>query len=92
MSRVVVASFIRYPRVRIRGLFLKGIPLRIPACGAIGWFALQVTSAFFRGDEAVGWFAHLGGYPAGAILIPVMGHRDDRLPARVGAQEIGRLR
>jgi membrane associated rhomboid family serine protease len=89
----VVAYLVLYPRVRIRGQFLEGIPLRVPADGAIGfWFALQFVSAFFGGDEALGGFAHLGGFAAGAILISVMRHRTDPVPARVDAQENGRLR
>jgi membrane associated rhomboid family serine protease len=86
---VVAAYLILYPRVRIWGLFLMGIPLHVPAYGAIGfWFVLQFVSAFFGGDEAVGWFAHLGGFVAGAILIPIMRHRYDPVLARAEAQEI----
>jgi membrane associated rhomboid family serine protease len=89
ISGVVAAYVILYPRVRIWGLFLKGIPLRLPAYGAIGfWFVLQFVSAFFGGDEAVGWFAHLGGFIAGAILIPLMRHRYDPVLARAEVQEI----
>jgi membrane associated rhomboid family serine protease len=93
VSGIVAAYLILYPRVRIWGLFLKGIPLRLPAYWAIGfWFALQFASAFFDGDEAVGWFAHLGGFVAGAILIPIMRHRYDPILARVEAQEVRALR
>ncbi len=89
VSGVVAAYLILYPRVRIWGLFLKGIPLRLPAFWAIGfWFAFQLASAFLGGDEAVGWFAHLGGFFAGALLIPLMRHRYDPVLARVEAQEL----
>ncbi|WP_230532820.1 rhomboid family intramembrane serine protease [Microvirga roseola] len=89
VSGVVAAYLILYPRVRIWGLFLKGIPLRLPAYWAIGfWFAFQFASAFLGGDDAVGWFAHLGGFAAGAILIPLMRHRYDPVLARVEAQEM----
>jgi membrane associated rhomboid family serine protease len=63
--------------------------LRLPAFWAIGfWFAFQLVSAFLGGDEAVGWFAHLGGFVAGALLIPLMRHRYDPVLARVEAQEL----
>jgi membrane associated rhomboid family serine protease len=89
VSGVVAAYLILYPRVRIWGLFLNGIPLRVPAFWAIGfWFALQFASAFFNGDDGVGWFAHLGGFVVGAILIPVMRHRYDPVLARAKAQEL----
>jgi membrane associated rhomboid family serine protease len=89
VSGVVAAYLILYPRVRIWALFLNGIPLRLPAYGAIGfWFVLQFASAFFSADDGVGWFAHLGGFLAGAALIPLMRHRYDPLLARVAAQEM----
>jgi membrane associated rhomboid family serine protease len=89
VSGVVAAYLILYPRVRIWALFLGGIPLRLPAYWAIGfWFVLQFVSAFFGGDDGVGWFAHLGGFIAGAILIPIMRHRYDPILARAAAQEM----
>lgn len=93
VSGIVAAYLILYPRVRIWGLFLKGIPLRLPAYGAIGfWFVLQFASAFLGGDDGVGWFAHLGGFVAGAILTPLMRHRYDPVLARAEAQEMRALR
>lgn len=89
VSGIVAAYVILYPRVRIWALFLGGIPLRLPAYWAIGfWFAVQFISAVFGSDEGVGWFAHLGGFVAGAILIPFMRHRYDPVLARAAAQEL----
>ena len=71
VSGVVAAYLILYPRVRIWGLFLKGIPLQLPAYWTIGfWFALQFVSAFLGGDDSVGWFAHLGGFVVGRYSHP----------------------
>jgi membrane associated rhomboid family serine protease len=89
VSGVVAAYLILYPRVKIWALFLNGLPLRLPAYWTIGfWFALQFASAFLGGDESVGWFAHLGGFIVGAILIPFMRRRYDPVLARVQAQEL----
>jgi membrane associated rhomboid family serine protease len=89
VSGVVAAYLILYPRVRIWALFFSGIPLHLPAYWTIGfWFLLQAASAFFGGDESVGWFAHLGGFVAGAILIPFMRRRYDPVLARAQAQEL----
>ena len=89
ISGVVAAYLILYPRVRVWGLFLKGIPLRLPAGLALGfWIILQVGAAFLGGDEAVGWFAHLGGLVAGAVLVPLLRHRYDPLLARVEAEHL----
>jgi membrane associated rhomboid family serine protease len=90
VSGIVAAYLILYPRVRVWALFLTAIPLRVPAFWAIGfWFFLQLAAAFFGGDEAVGWFAHLGGFVAGAILTPLMRRRYDPVLARVEAQGLG---
>jgi membrane associated rhomboid family serine protease len=87
VSGVVAAYLILYPRVRMWALFLHGIPLRVPAYWAIGfWFVLQLISAFLSGDEDVGWFAHLGGFVAGAVLTTPLRRRYDPVLARVEAQ------
>jgi membrane associated rhomboid family serine protease len=89
VSGVVAAYLILYPRVRIWALFLNGIPLRLPAYWAIGfWFVLQFASAFFSSDDGVSWFAHVGGFFAGVILTPLMRHRYDPLLARIEAREM----
>jgi membrane associated rhomboid family serine protease len=93
VAGVVAAYLILYPRVKVWGLFFGRIPLRVPAMWAIGfWILLQVVSAFAGGDEAVGWFAHLGGLIAGAALTPLLRRRYDPLLARVEATETRALR
>ncbi|NIX78199.1 rhomboid family intramembrane serine protease [Microvirga terricola] len=89
VAGVVAAYLILYPRVRIWCLFLQGIPLRLPAYWAIGfWFALQIVAAFFGSDDGVAWYAHLGGFITGAILIPFMRLHPDPIRARIEAQEL----
>ncbi|WP_112662339.1 rhomboid family intramembrane serine protease [Microvirga flavescens] len=93
VSGVVAAYLILYPRVRIWALFWVGIPLHVPAFWAIGfWIALQAGSAFFGSDDGVGWFAHLGGFAAGAFLVPFMRYRHDPILARLEAHKISALR
>ena len=83
VAGIVSAYLILYPRVRLWGLFLSKIPLRVPALWAIGfWIAVQIGFAFFSGDDQVGWFAHLGGLAAGAILVPLFRRRFDPVLAR----------
>ncbi len=92
VAGVVAAYLILYPRVKVWGLFLGRIPLRLPAMWAIGfWILLQLVSAFL-GDESVGWFAHLGGFAAGAALTPLLRRRYDPLLVRVEATETRALR
>jgi membrane associated rhomboid family serine protease len=93
VSGVVAAYLILYPRVQMWALFLHGIPLRVPAYWAIGfWVGLQVASALFSGDDNVGWFAHLGGFLAGAVLIRLMRRRYDPVLARIEAQGLRPIR
>jgi membrane associated rhomboid family serine protease len=88
VSGIIAAYLILYPRVRLWGLFFNRIPLRLPATVAIGfWLVLQVLAAFVGGDD-VGWFAHLGGFAAGAVLTPVMRRRFDPLLARAELEQI----
>jgi len=88
VAGVVAAYLIVYPRVKIWGLFFGRIPLRVPAVWAIGlWILSQIVAAFQGGDQAVGWFAHLGGLAAGALLVPLLRRRYDPILARVEAME-----
>lgn len=86
VAGVVAAYLLLYPRVKLWGLFLMGIPLRMPASWAIGfWILLQVLAALLSGDREIGWFAHLGGLVAGALLTPLMRRRYDPILARLEA-------
>jgi membrane associated rhomboid family serine protease len=70
VSGVIAAYLILHPHVRVFGLVLKWIPVTVKALYVIAaWIALQFASAIFGGDPAVGWWAHVGGIVAGAILI-----------------------
>jgi membrane associated rhomboid family serine protease len=93
VAGVVAAYLILYPRVKVWGLFLGRIPLRLPAMWAIGfWILLQLVSAVAATDRNVGWFAHLGGLVAGAALTPVLRRRYDPELARLEATETPRSR
>jgi membrane associated rhomboid family serine protease len=84
VSGVVAAYLLLYPRVRVWGLFLKGLPLRLPALWAIGfWILLQIAAAAFSRDDDIGWFAHLAGLAAGAALTPLLRRRYDPVLARI---------
>lgn len=81
VSGVVGAYLVLHPRVKLWGLFLKGIPLRLPAYWALGfWIGLQVLQAVSGLNDAVGWFAHLGGLAAGAGLMLLL-RRPPAVPA-----------
>lgn len=73
ISGVVVAYVIFYPRVHVFVLAFAWLPLSITALYIIlAWIALQVGSALFSSDQATGWWAHVGGFIAGAALTPLL--------------------
>lgn len=73
IAGVIAAYVILHPRVRIWGLAFKFVPLQIPAYWAIAaWFGLQIVQAWLAREGSVGWWAHIGGFLAGAMLTPLL--------------------
>jgi membrane associated rhomboid family serine protease len=78
IAGVMGAYIVLYPRATVDTI-LFFIPLPVPAVVLIGvWFALQLLSGFAAiGATAVGaaggvaYFAHIGGFLAGALLVHV---------------------
>jgi membrane associated rhomboid family serine protease len=75
ISGVMGAYLLLYPRVRIRTLFIFIIFFRIipiPAWAVlIYWFAIQVLSGWATpvGGGGVAFWAHIGGFIAGVVLV-----------------------
>jgi membrane associated rhomboid family serine protease len=70
VAGIIGAYVMLHPRVRVWVLVLMRIPLRITAAWMIAaWLLFQVFNALVLPDEAVAWWAHIGGFLAGAILI-----------------------
>jgi membrane associated rhomboid family serine protease len=72
VSGVLGAYLVLHPRVQVWVLMFAWIPLRLPTWAVLGgWIAMQVAYALFGGDHTsnVAWFAHVGGFFAGAVLI-----------------------
>ncbi|MEK7261018.1 MAG: rhomboid family intramembrane serine protease [Pseudomonadota bacterium] len=92
ISGVLGAYLLLFPRAHVLvliplGMFSRMVPL--PAMVVLGfWFVLQlISSAFTDGSQGgVAFGAHIGGFVAGMILIPVFKHRHVRLfsPPRHG--------
>jgi membrane associated rhomboid family serine protease len=89
IAGVLAAYLMLYPRSRIRTLIpitIIFLPVRLPAWVLIGfWFILQLVSGLETLSTAptvnggVAYFAHVGGFVAGLILVWVF-----RRPERVG--------
>jgi membrane associated rhomboid family serine protease len=87
IAGVLAAYMVLFPRARVLTLvvifiFIRLIPL--PAGWFIGiWFAGQLLSVFLGANTGVAFFAHVGGFVAGFILIRLMGRREGWRARRV---------
>ncbi len=87
IAGVLGAYLVLFPRARVLTLviifvFIRLIPL--PAGWFIGiWFAGQLLSVLAGANTGVAFFAHIGGFVAGFLLIRLMGRRDGWRARRV---------
>ena len=81
IAGVLGAYFTLYPRARVATLVFLGFFIRLielPAIAFLGiWFVMQFFSGAFAlamgaaGQGGVAWWAHIGGFVAGLILVHV---------------------
>ena len=85
IAGVLAAYLMLYPRARIGSIFLIGffpLPVRVPAWLLIGfWFLLQLFNGVAtlnnpaaQASGGVAYFAHVGGFITGALLIWLFRH------------------
>ena len=73
VAGAVAAYVMLHPRVKLWVLLFMRIPLKISAIWAIGgWLLFQVANVFVTSQHSTAWWAHIGGFAAGALLIVVM--------------------
>lgn len=71
ISGVLGAYFLLYPHATITTFVFVAI-FRIPAAIYLGgWFVMQAFSALGDGSPGIAWWAHLGGFAAGIIFLPL---------------------
>ena len=84
ISGVLGAYLLLYPHARVLTLIPLGFFTRliyIPAGFVLGfWFVLQLLSGSLSSPEGGGiaWFAHVGGFVAGMVLVGLFKRRDVR--------------
>jgi membrane associated rhomboid family serine protease len=85
ISGVLGAYLLLYPRAHVLVLIPLGFffwRMYVPAFIVLGfWFALQLISGTVTvggGEGGVAWFAHIGGFLAGMVLIGFFKHRSVR--------------
>ena len=70
VAGVLGAYVMLHPRVKVLVLAFKWFPLYLPAyLVLLLWFGFQVFSVWFGGGGQVAWWAHIGGFIAGAVLV-----------------------
>lgn len=75
VAGVLGAYLLLYPRARIL-VFLVLIPVRLPAFLVLGgWFIYQFWALAGGERGLIAWWAHIAGFIAGMILIPVFKSR-----------------
>jgi len=91
VSGVLGAYLLLYPHARVLVVIPFGFLLHSMRVRAVwvlgGWFVLQLINSVAMGSGGgggVAWSAHVGGFLAGAVLIPFFKHRSVKLfaPAR----------
>lgn len=70
VAGVVAAYLMLHPHTKLWILAFGRVPLRLTArWPLIAWVVLQFVSVLSPDDGQIGWWAHIGGLAAGAVLI-----------------------
>lgn len=73
---LVTAYLMLHPKMKIWGILLFRIPLRLPAYIALGgWAAYQLIMFAIDTDGAISWASHVGGGLAGVLLVVLLKRR-----------------
>ena len=79
VAGILGAYIVLHPKVKILVLAMTWFPLYLPAYFVLAlWIATQVASVLFGVGGQIAWWAHIGGFVTGAIL--VVPFRDKRIP------------
>jgi len=75
IAGVMAAYMVLFPHARVLTLVIFFL-VRVPAVLFIGlWFLLQVLAVVQGGAPGVAFFAHIGGFVAGLVLLKALGRR-----------------
>ena len=73
ISGILGAYLVLFPFARVKTLVFLGFLItiiRVPAIILLlVWILIQIFSGVIAGDGSVAWFAHIGGFISGMLLI-----------------------
>lgn len=73
ISGLLAAYLILFPRAKVWVLFFTRIPIKLRAFWVLGlYLAFNVLMASMKSMDNVAWWAHLGGFAAGLVLVILM--------------------
>ena len=79
VAGILGAYTVLHPKVKVLVLAMKWFPLYLPAYFVLAlWLLTQIASVLFGIGGQIAWWAHIGGFIAGALL--VVPFRDKRVP------------
>lgn len=79
VAGILGAYIVLHPKVKVLVLAMTWFPLYLPAYFVLAlWLATQVASVLFGIGGQVAWWAHIGGFITGALLVVPL--RDKRVP------------
>jgi membrane associated rhomboid family serine protease len=83
ISGVLGAYMLLHPHARVTVLVVYGLitTINLPAVAVLGWWiVIQLINLFIAdpGQGGVAWYAHVGGFVAGLVLVPVFRRRTAR--------------
>lgn len=77
IAGVIAAYLMLHPKVQVWVLVLGRIPLPVNAGIAIlAWFAFQIFHVVFMTEGNTAWWAHIGGFLAGILLVILMKRKE----------------
>ena len=80
-----------HPQVKVWVLVFYRFPVRLRAFWIIGaWVVFQAGNALLAGHEQVAWWAHVGGFLTGAVLVVALKRPEVKLFDRDLAARIER--
>ena len=80
VAGVVAAYVMLHPQVKVWVLLFYRVPLRLRAFWIIGaWCVFQAGNALLTSGAHVAWWAHVGGFVTGAVLVAALKRPDVRL-------------